>query len=171
MTEPDPVLTAVGRAIQLTATDPNLARVRLRQLWTQIGETGDPLHRCAVAHQLADLCPGPAEELAWDLRALAAADEITPERAAAAGMSGPAGLYPSLHLNLGEAYRKRGDRDPARRHLDLGLAAVGALGDDGYGAMIRRGLQGLADRLAQPSAGESVQVTPARQPGSSSLPH
>ena len=164
-------MTAAGQAIGLTVTDPAEARARLWQLWAEVGETGDPLHRCAVAHQLADLCPEPAQELAWDLRALAAADEITAERAAAAGMGAPAGLYPSLHLNLGETYRKLGDPDSARSHLNLGLDAVGALGDDGYGTMIRRGLQGLADRLAQPSAGGFAQVTPARQPRSLSSPH
>jgi hypothetical protein len=48
---------------------------------------------------------------------------------------------------LGEDYRTLGDLPAARRHLDLGLAAAGTLPDDGYGAMIRGGLAGLAERL------------------------
>ncbi|MEV6862819.1 hypothetical protein AB0M44_17695 [Streptosporangium subroseum] len=65
-----------------------------------------------------------------------------------AGIASPVrGFYPSLHLNLGEAYRKLGDLGHARDHLERGRAAIDALGDDGYGKMIRAGLEGLADRL------------------------
>jgi hypothetical protein len=53
-----------------------------------------------------------------------------------------------LHLNLGEGYRKLGDGARAREHLDRGLAAVDTLPDDGYGRIIRGGLEGLAQRLA-----------------------
>ncbi|MGH3916560.1 MAG: tetratricopeptide repeat protein, partial [Pseudonocardiaceae bacterium] len=58
------------------------------------------------------------------------------------------GFYPSLQLNLGECYRKLGDLDRAREHLQLGRAAVHALEDDGYGRMIKKGLDSLADRLS-----------------------
>jgi hypothetical protein len=59
-----------------------------------------------------------------------------------------AAFYPSLHLNLGEDYRKLGDLAIARRHLELGRAAAARLGDDPYGSMIRAGLDGLAERLS-----------------------
>ena len=84
----------------------------------------------AVAHHMADVQDDPREELTWDLRALEAAESVTDERAAAAGVNGPvAGFYPSLHLNLGEDYRKLGDCVEARRHLDLGRQAASFLGD------------------------------------------
>jgi hypothetical protein len=51
-----------------------------------------------------------------------------------------AGFYQSLHLNLGECYRKLGDLDRAREQFERGQAAVGSLGDDGYGQMINGGL-------------------------------
>jgi hypothetical protein len=77
----------------------------------------------------------------WDLRALAAAEVLTDERAARSGVAGPvAGFYSSLHRNLGEL-------DRVHEHLDQGLASVRALGDDGYGQMIKNGLDRLADRL------------------------
>jgi hypothetical protein len=60
-----------------------------------------------------------------------------------------AAFYPSLHLNLGEDYRRIGDTEAARRHLAQGLAAAGALPDDGYGRMIRGGLEGLSRRLGE----------------------
>ena len=79
---------------------------------------------------------------------MAAADLITEERAAEVGVQSPvAGFYPSLQLNLSECYRKLGDLDRARQHLERCRAAVGSLGDDGYSRMIKSGLDRLAHRL------------------------
>ena len=119
-------------------------------MWNDIGgESGDPLHRCALAHSMADVQDDRHEELLWDLRALAAADLITDAQATDAGITSPvAGFYPSLHLNLGECYRKLGDLDQARQHLERGQVAVASLGNDGYGQMIRGGMARLADGSA-----------------------
>ncbi|SBW26526.1 hypothetical protein FDG2_4955 [Candidatus Protofrankia californiensis] len=66
-----------------------------------------------------------------------------------AGVAGSGqGFYPSLHLNLAEAYRKLGDLDRARDHIERGYTAMGALGDDGYAQMIRDGLDRIADQLS-----------------------
>jgi hypothetical protein len=127
------------------------ARQLFAELEGQIGPDGDALHRVALAHAMADVQDDPCDELAWDLRALQAADAVTEERAAQAGVAGPvAGLYPSLHLNLGEDYRKLGDLPAARRHLELGQVAAAVLQDDGYSRMIRSGLERLSARLADP---------------------
>lgn len=150
MSETDQTMIRIGAAIGLSQRGERAAaRQRLAGIWSEIGgEHGDPLYRCAVAHAMADVQDGVGDELAWDLRALAAADLLTDERVAAAGVSSPvAGFYPSLHLNLAECYRKLGQLEHAREHLHRGQAAAGALGDDGYGAMIKRGLARLADRL------------------------
>lgn len=152
MTEADAVMARIGRGIELSQGGERVAaRALFAEIWADIGEErGDPLHRCALAHSMADVQDDPREELAWDLRALQAAESVTDERAAAAGVAGPvAGFYPSLHLNLGECYRKLGDVDLARKHLDRGRAAAGALADDGYAAMVTGGLDRLAERLAQ----------------------
>lgn len=111
------------------------------------GDAGDPLHRCALAHAMADVQDEVREELVWDLRALEAADSISDERATVAGLSGARALYPSLHLNLGECYRKVGELARAREQLRRGQAAVAALADDGYGRLIS-GLDRLAERLS-----------------------
>jgi hypothetical protein len=125
------------------------ARQALAEISAEITDGGDSLHRCVLAHHLADVQDDPHKELDWDLRALEAAHSITDARAAAAGATGPvATFYPSLHLNLGEDYRKLGDLTQARRHLALGQQAAAALSDDPYGSMIRRGLDGLAKRLS-----------------------
>jgi hypothetical protein len=57
-------------------------------------------------------------------------------------------MAPSLHLNLGDGYLRQGRVAQARVQLDAGLAAADALGDDGYGALVRGGLERLAQRLA-----------------------
>ncbi len=153
MSEPDGVMVRIGAGIALREQgDRVAARDLFDQMWRDIGgENGDPFHRCALAHSMADVQDDVNDELVWDLRALAAADLLTDERAARGGVTGPvAGFYPSLHLNLGECYRKLGDLDRAREHLDRGRASVGALADDGYGRLITAGLDRLAARLARP---------------------
>ncbi|MEO7269804.1 MAG: hypothetical protein ABIW49_11425 [Knoellia sp.] len=67
-------------------------------------------------------------------------------------MPAAAGFAPSLHLNLGDGYLRLGRVEDARRELTMARAAVAALGDDGYGAMILRGLDGLEARLEGGSA-------------------
>ena len=147
----DATMTRIGEAIALSQQGRRSdARAAFSAIWTAIATDGDPLHRCTLAHHMADVQDDPRDELAWDLRALAAVESVTDERAAAAGAVGPvAAFYPSLHLNLGEDHRKLGDVAAARRHLDLGREAAAALGDDPYGSMIKSGLDGLAERLAE----------------------
>ncbi|HUS61677.1 MAG TPA: hypothetical protein VMY34_05735, partial [Acidimicrobiales bacterium] len=67
---------------------------------------------------MADLQGDEALELAWDLRALDAANEVADERLTSAGMIGTiAGMLPSLHLNLADVYARLGELDRAREHL------------------------------------------------------
>ncbi len=150
MTEPDETMTRIGHGVELGQRgEKEDARRLFTELWAQIGPAGDPLHRVALAHAMADVQDDPQVELAWDLRALQAADLVTDQRAAQAGVTSPvSGFYPSLYLNLGEDYRKLHDLPAARRNLELGRAAAQALGDDGYSMMIKRGLDALATRLA-----------------------
>ncbi|QYN40340.1 hypothetical protein K1T35_18780 [Pseudonocardia sp. DSM 110487] len=141
----------IGQAVQLSHQgEREAARLLFAEIWDEIGgEQGDPLHRCTLAHAMADVQDDVREELVWDQRALAAADLITDERVAQAGVPLPAGgLYPSLHLNLSECHRKLGDLDRAREHLQQAQATIDALGDDDYGQMIRDGLARVAEQLS-----------------------
>jgi hypothetical protein len=143
-------LIRIGEAVQLNHQgERDTARRRLAEIWEEIGgEQGDPLHRCTLAHAMADVQDDPHEELAWDRRALTAADLLTDERLAQAGVSLSAkGLYPSLHLNLSECHRKLGDLGRAREHLQQAQAMIDALGDDEYGRLIRDGLAQIAEKL------------------------
>lgn len=145
----DPVLAKIDQGIRLgIAGDRAAARGVFSLLWEETGTDGDPLHRCAIAHSMADVQDDPVDELEWDLRALTAANEVTDDRTARAGVpGGVAGFYPSLHLNLADAYRRLGDPAQARYHVAAGRERLDALSDDGYGAMIRGALQRIAAEL------------------------
>jgi hypothetical protein len=139
----DPTILRIGEAVQLSHQgEREAARVLFAEIWDEIGgEQGDPLHVCTLAHAMADVQDDVRQELVWDRRALDAADLLTDERVAQAGVPlRVAGLYPSLHLNLSECYRKLDDLDRAREHLHQAQATIGALGDDEYGQLIRDGL-------------------------------
>ncbi|MFE9097495.1 hypothetical protein [Streptomyces sp. NPDC007264] len=147
---PDAVMTRIGQVVMLHhGGDREEARDRFLRLWAEIGEEGDPLHRCTLAHYMADTQDDPADELAWDLRALSAAQELADERLAGHdGVLAVRAFYPSLHLNLAADYVKLGRCEAARVHLHRARGAVGALGDDGYGDGVRAAIGRLERRLA-----------------------
>ncbi|MGV9255463.1 hypothetical protein [Streptomyces sp. NPDC003697] len=146
---PEAVMTRIGQGVMLHhAGDREEARDRFLELWAEIGETGDPLHRCTLAHYMADTQDDPAEELAWDLRALSAAKELTDDRLAEhQGTLAARALYPSLHLNLAADYVKLGRSEAARTHLRRARGAAEALGDDEYGDGVRAAIHRLGLRL------------------------
>ncbi|MBD0324106.1 MAG: hypothetical protein ICV72_12080 [Aldersonia sp.] len=148
----DPTLVRIGEAAQLHhhQGQRDAARHLLSQIWDEIGgEQGNPLHVCVLAHTMADAQDDVHQELLWDQRALTAADLLTDERTTQSGVALPvAGLYPSLHLNLADCYRKLGDLDRAREHLHHAQAGIDALGDDEYGQLIRNGLNTLTQQLS-----------------------
>lgn len=147
---PDEVMVRMGQALELAQQgDRPGARSRFEALWAEVGPDGDPFHRVAIAHQLADVQDDPLEELAWDERALAAAELLTDERVAAGGVAtGAASLYPSLHLNLADVLLRLGRPDRAAHHVAAGRAALGALPDDGYRQLIVGGLDRVEAALA-----------------------
>ncbi|WP_433803836.1 hypothetical protein [Actinomycetospora sp. CA-084318] len=138
-------MAEIGAAVeQGRAGDTEEARRRLAELWEHPAVQGDPFHRCALAHYAADLEPEVADELRWDERALAAADEVVPGQQTPLDVGS---FYPSLHLNLGDAHRRVGDLATARDHLARARACVDVLPDDGYGRLIRGGIERLGERL------------------------
>lgn len=175
----DAVMTRIGQAvILLHAGDREEARNRLGAIWSEIGEEGDSLHRCTLAHYMADAQDDPAEELAWDLRALTAARGPAAGSAAgsAPGEGIPAGrtaeppramrvFYPSLHLSLAVDYVKLRRPEAARVHLARARAATGALSDDGYGNGVRAAIARLERRLdGEPGAGPGPGPFPEQCP-------
>ncbi|MFE1802992.1 hypothetical protein ACFW9L_43415 [Streptomyces sp. NPDC059517] len=173
----DAMTTRIGQAVMLLhGGDREEARSRFLDLWAEIGEEGDALHRCTLAHYMADTQDDPSDELAWDLRALSAADELTdqltdeltddrgadhPERHPSLAVRA---FYPSLHLNLAADYVKLGRSEAARGHLGAARAGVGVLGDDAYGDGVRAGIGRLESRLDREGPDGAPEPTP-RRPG------
>ncbi|MFJ9538911.1 hypothetical protein ACIRPX_16805 [Streptomyces sp. NPDC101225] len=164
-TAPDAVMTRIGQVVMLHhAGDREEARHRFLELWAEIGADGAPLHRCTLAHYMADTQDDPADELAWDLRALTAAEELTGDRAAAhEGAPAARALYPSLHVNLAADYLKLGRRGAARTHVRRARGAAGSLGDDGYGKGVRAAIARLELRLAEEDPDGAGRWGPPRQ--------
>ncbi|MGZ9929683.1 hypothetical protein ACXNSR_07270 [Streptomyces sp. NC-S4] len=181
----DAVMTRIGQAvILLHAGDREEARNRLAEIWSEIGEEGDYLHRCTLAHYMADAQDDPADELAWDLRALTAAadvpDDVPDDVPGDRPGTGPprdgrparwephpglAAFYPSLHLNLAADYVKLQRPEAARVHLARARAAAGALSDDGYGNGVRAAIARLERRLAaEPGPGPGPRPFPEQSP-------
>jgi hypothetical protein len=156
-------MTRIGQAIMLLhAGDREEARNRFGTIWSELGEHGDALHRCTLAHYMADTQDDPGDELAWDLRALTAAEGLTGP--AGGAVADPAGehrdasavraFFPSLHLSLAADYLKLQRLEAARLHLDRAWDAVGMLEGDGYGGAVRAAIGRMEQRLRGSAAGE-----------------
>ncbi|MBL1100697.1 hypothetical protein [Streptomyces coffeae] len=157
--EGDAVLTRIAQTVMLhRGGDREEARNRFALLWQELGRDGQPFHRCALAHYMADTQDDPADELIWDLLALAAADGLTgardPDGGAGERRPGTAevrALYPSLHLNLAADYVKLGREDAARGQLALARAGADVLGEDPHGDGVRAAIARLTLRLEGPA--------------------
>lgn len=148
-----PEWTRIMEAIGLAQGPERAAgRTLLRQCWEATTDE-DHAQRCVLAHYLADTEAdteaGLDAEIGWDERALAEHRSVRDEDLRALGIASARGFVPSLELNLADGYHRRGDVDLARLHLKRGRAAAAALHHDGYGAMIRGGLDALGQRLAE----------------------
>ncbi|MGW6424484.1 hypothetical protein ACWF82_17580 [Nocardia sp. NPDC055053] len=150
MTTADPIMDRITQGVTDFRTgDPDRARTTLLGVWTDIGVAGDPLHRCTLAHYLADTFDDPAEALVWDVRALDAADALTDDRLHDHHVTlQVAGFYPSLHLNLADNFRRLGAFPAATRHLDAARDRLHTLSDDAYGAVIRTAVTEVAAAIA-----------------------
>jgi hypothetical protein len=118
-------------------------REGLVALWSELDDGGDALHRCVLAHHLADMYDDAGDALVWDERALAAADHIDAGSldGAAPGVQ-VAALYPLLHLNIADDLRRLGSFEAAHHHVAQArarLSSFDALGPehDAYVAMVR----------------------------------
>jgi hypothetical protein len=144
----DVILEGIGAAIAMTPTDRPGARAKLDALWLTVGDAGDALYRCAIAHAMADVQDNATGELLWDLRALDAGVLLDDARLEAAGMAANvASLLSSLHLNLADVYRRLGDAAKAREHVAASRAAIASLAGDEYSAMIETALSRITFSL------------------------
>ncbi|MER7604992.1 hypothetical protein [Nocardioides sp. NPDC127503] len=146
----DPTMDAITTAVTLGHEGETArARQELLAIWEDLGVLGDPLHRCTLAHYLADLQSDPAAALIWDVRALDAAGALTDQRAGEhhAGLQVD-GFYPSLHLNIADNLRRLGAFEAAAEQISRAEERVAALPPGPYGDMIRAAIGGVSDAIA-----------------------
>jgi len=137
--------SAILEAITTTLSgDRGAGRAAMEEAWSGLGPD-DHAQRCVLAHYLADVQEDLDAEVRWDERALEAYAGVAPDALAAVGIPAADGLAPSLHLNLADGYLRQCLVEDATRHVEAGLAAAPVLADDGYGAMVRAGLERCRD--------------------------
>jgi hypothetical protein len=142
----DRIVAAIG---QLHSGDRDGARACFAEIWAEMGEEADPFHVCTLSHYMADAQDDVGAELEWDLRALAAADRVSDARAKAHHSSlSIRSFYPSLHLNVGDAYLRLGNVGKALEHVRAAEARLGDLPDSPLAEMTRTAIAGLARRVA-----------------------
>ncbi|WP_374969512.1 hypothetical protein [Terrabacter sp. BE26] len=137
------ILAAVGQAAAGRSQE---AREALADCWGATGE-GDYAQRCVIAHYLADQQDCLTDEVTWDERALEAHQHVRDADLVPLGIMSAAAFAPSLHLNLGDGNLRLGNLEAARTHLEAARRAEHFLPCEGYGAMIRGGIDRLAHRL------------------------
>ncbi len=143
MTSWDEITQAIGIAL---SGERERGKELLQNCWSATGQE-DHAQRCVIAHYLADTHDDLGHEVDWDERALSEHTHVNDQDLAPIGIPTARGLAPSLHLNLGDGYLRQGHLEHAQKQLAAGLAHTDALSDDGYGAMIRKGLTGLQERI------------------------
>lgn len=118
----DRIAAAIG---QLHAGDRATARASFGAIWRDMGIDPDPFHVCTLSHYMADVQDDIESELEWDLRALNAADQVTDGRAKQHHVSlSIMSFYPSLHLNIGDAFFRLGNLDRADEHVRAAAEAL-----------------------------------------------
>ena len=147
---PDPTMDAITSAVGLAGSgDQESARRELLGLWQDIGVLGDALHRCTLAHFLADLYDDPAEGLVWDLRALDAAEALTDVRTRQHhAVLDVAGFYASLYLNLADNFRRLGAFRVAAENISHAEQHLIALPEGAYGDQVRKAVREVGQAIA-----------------------
>jgi hypothetical protein len=105
----------------------------------------DDFDACVAAHYLARVQPDPQATFEWNARAIEHARLADPELVRA--------FMPSLYLNLGRSYEDIGDAARAADEYRRAESCLDALDDDGYGALVRRGVAAGLERTAGIASG------------------
>lgn len=149
MADWEDILAAVGLAL---GGDREAGREALMSAWGGTRHS-DHAQRCVIAHYAADLQESLEEEVLWDEVALAEHAHVADADLTPVGIASAAGMAPSLHLNLGDGYLRQGRLREAEAELGKGVETQHVLPADGYGGLIRSGLDRLRSRLQEATSG------------------
>ena len=142
----NPIVNLCIRGIEREALGSFDEATRLyRAAWDQ---SSNDFERCIAAHYVARHQKNAVDALEWNRRSLFYADRADYQRVR--------GFYPSLHLNIGNAYEDLGDLDAAKRHYELAAAALDSIPEDAYGAVVRDSIARALKRVSSPIQDRSV---------------
>lgn len=109
-----------------------------QQAWS---EAATATERFIAAHYIARHQPTIADKLKWDETALQQALKVNTDEIKS--------VYPSLYLNIAKCYEDINDFDKAQINYQLALSFAPYLPDDGYGNMIKLGINKGIERVQQ----------------------
>lgn len=112
------------------------AKECFQSAWEQA--TND-FERFTAAHYLARQQNTTNEKLDWDLKALELALGLNDEKLK--------GAYPSLYLNIAKGYEDLKEYQKAKENYQLAQSYTNHLLDDGYGNMIKGGIENGLRRI------------------------
>jgi tetratricopeptide (TPR) repeat protein len=106
------------------------------QAWNEASTNPE---KFAAAHYMARHQKTIDDKLKWDETALSIASKIDDPQIKAS--------FPSLYLNIGKGYEDLNDFDRASKNYQLARSFTGHLLNDGYGNMIKSGIENGLNRI------------------------
>jgi tetratricopeptide (TPR) repeat protein len=103
--------------------------------------SSNDFEKFTAAHYLARHQKNTADKLKWDETALRIALKIKDESIRT--------HYPSLYLNIAKCYEDLTDIDNAKKNYQSALSFANFLPEDGYGKMIRSGINNGIERVTR----------------------
>ena len=110
-----------------------------RLFWEAWNIAATAFEKFTAAHYVARHQKNISDKLAWDKAALKYAMQTGDESIKS--------TLPSLFLNIGKCYEDPGDFEKARRNYETAFSLINFLPDDGYGRMIKAGIDSGLKRL------------------------
>jgi len=128
-------LCARGMELEGEGKNDEASKVFL-EAWEQ---ASDDKEKFTAAHYVARHQQSIADKLAWDETALELALKIKD--------ASVKGAYPSLYLNIAKGYEDLEEFEKAAKNYETALTYTNFLHEDGYGRMIRGGVENGLERI------------------------
>jgi hypothetical protein len=135
--DPENRIIQLCNAGMLAEANPKEAKALFQQAWD---ESTNPFEKMIAAHYLARQQENPEAILLWNTESLTQALMVEQKEELM-------GFFPSLHLNIGKSLEDLNRKEEASRHYQLAEQYISYLQDDGYGSMIKKGIQAALERI------------------------
>jgi len=132
------VVMLCAKGMEMEGTKPEAALKLFLQAWN---ESQNSFEKFIAAHYVARHQPTVKDKLEWDERALEFA--LQPDD------DDMKSNFPSLYLNIAKCYEDLRDRKNSLKNYQAALSFANALPDDGYGRMIKSGIEKGIERVSK----------------------